>query len=68
MALNKLVQITSKVPALLEKNQSEISTNQEKKFRKLSFEEIISKIPCTFLKIICPIISPPPPGFSNFSI
>ena len=34
---------------VIKKKQSEISTNQERKFRKLGFEEIISKILCTFL-------------------
>ena len=29
--------------AIVIKKQSEISTNQERKFRKLGFEEIISK-------------------------
>ena len=52
--------------------QSEISTNQERKFRKLSFEEIISKstfyLLVNFLRhFVSPLLAPLTLPFKNFN-
>ena len=50
------------------KKQSEISTNQERKFRKLGFEEIISKSTLYFLVNFLPHSVPTASHSPDFAI